>query len=108
MANDITSIHSSRTQQSGTRQSQRLDKADSKESSNTSTSSRVSSDAADKVSLTSTATRLKDIEHRLTSESPMDDNRIKRVKSAISNGEYDVNPDRVAHKMINLEDSLHS
>lgn len=106
MANDITSIHSSRLQQSGSRQSQRLDEADSKGSANT--SSRPSSDGADKVSLTSTAARLKDIEHRLASQTPVDNNRVKQVKSAISNGEYHVDPDRVAHKMINFEDSLHS
>ncbi|HEB55629.1 MAG TPA: flagellar biosynthesis anti-sigma factor FlgM [Gammaproteobacteria bacterium] len=106
MANDITSINSSRLQQSGSRQSQRLDEADSKGSS--SNTSRVSSDGADKVSLTSTAARLKDIEQRLASQTPVDQNRVKQVKSAINNGEYNVDADRVANKMINFENSLHS
>lgn len=105
MANDITSIHSSRLQQSGSRQSQRLDETDSKESNS---ASKISTDSADKVSLTSTAARLKNIEQRLASEAPVDNNRVKQVKSAINNGEYNVDADRVANKMINFENSLHS
>ncbi len=105
MANDITNINSSRTLASGTRQSQRLDNADNK---GTSSTSRTSSDGADKVSLTSTATRLKDIEQRLATQTPVDNNRVNQVKSAINNGEYNVDADRVANKMIDLENSLHS
>ncbi len=105
MANDITNIHSSRLQQSGSRSSQRLDESSSKGNS----ASPISSDGADKVSLTSTAARLKDIEQRLAaSQTPIDDKRVKQVKSAINNGEYNVDADRVANKMINFESSLHS
>jgi len=106
MANDITSIHSSRTQQSGTRQSQRLDGEGNKGTSNV--SSNAGSNSADKVSLTSTAARLKDIEQRLASQTPVDNNRVNQVKSAINNGEYNVDADRVANKMIDFENSLHS
>ncbi len=106
MANDITSIHSSRTQQSGTRQSQRLDDAGNKGASNV--ASNAGSSGADKVSLTSTAARLKDIEQRLASQTSVDNNRVSQVKSAISNGEYNVDADRVANKMIDFENSLHS
>ncbi|NOZ38515.1 MAG: flagellar biosynthesis anti-sigma factor FlgM [Gammaproteobacteria bacterium] len=105
MANDITSIHSSRLQQSGSRSSQRLDETDNKESNS---ARKVSSNGADKVSLTSTAARLKDIEQRLASQAPVDNDRVKQVKSAINNGEYNVDADRVANKMINFENSLHS
>ncbi len=106
MANDITSIHSSRTQQSGTRQSQRLDDAGNKGTSNV--GSNTTSSSADRVSLTSTAARLKDIEQRLASQTPVDNSRVNQVKSAINNGEYNVDADRVANKMIDLENSLHS
>lgn len=104
MANDITSIHSPRLQQSGSRSSQRLDESHKKDSS----TGEIPSDGADKVSLTRTAARLKDIEQRLASQTPVDDKRVKQVKSAINNGEYNVDADRVAHKMINFESSLHS
>lgn len=105
MANDITNINSSRTSASGTRQSQRLDSADNKGTSKT---HKTSPDGADKVSLTNTAARLKDIEQRLASQTPVDNNRVNQVKSAINNGEYNVDADRVANKMIDLESSLHS
>jgi len=103
MANDITNINSSRTTASGTRQSQRLDSADNNGSN---TSSKLSSNTTDKVSLTSTAARLKDIEQRLASQTPIDNNRVNQMKSAINNGEYNVDADRVASKMIDFENSL--
>ncbi len=105
MANDITNINSSRSTASGTRQSQQIDSADNKGAD---TSSRVSANTADKVSLTSTAARLKDIEQRLASQAPVDNNRVNEVKSAINNGEYNVDADRVANKMIDFENSLRS
>jgi len=105
MANDITNINSSRSTASGTRQSQRVDNAENNGSTN---SSRVSTDTADKVSLTSTAARLKDIEQRLASQTSVDNNRVNQVKSAINNGEYNVDADRVANKMIDFENSLRS
>lgn len=105
MANDITNINSSRSTASGTRQSQRVDSADNNGATN---SSRVSADTADKVSLTSTAARLKDIEQRLASQTSVDNNRVNQMKSAINNGEYNVDADRVANKMIDFENSLRS
>ncbi len=104
MANDITNINSSRTLASGTRPSQRLENADDNSAR---TSNNTSSDGADKVSLTSTAARLKDIEQRLANQTPVDNNRINQVKSAINNGEYNVDADRVASKMIDLENAIH-
>ncbi len=104
MANDITNINSSRTSTSGTRQSQRSDSA----SNNSANNSRNVANTADKVSLTSTAARLKDIEQRLASQAPVDNNRVNQVKSAINNGEYNVDADRVANKMIDFESSLRS
>ena len=105
MANDITNINSSRSTASGNRQSQRIDSADNKGTSNT---SQVSTDTADKVSLTSTAARLKDIEQRLASQTSVDNNRVNQMRSAINNGEYNVDADRVANKMIDFESSLRS
>jgi len=104
MANDITSINSSRAQQSGTRQSQRLD--DDSRKSASSINSNTGSSSSDKVSLTSTASRLKDIEQRLSTQTPVDNNRVNQMKSAINNGEYDIDADRVAGKMIDFESSL--
>ena len=106
MANDITRINSSRTQQSDTRQSERM--GNDKSPTSSSKSGGNNNSTSDKVSLTSTAARLKDIEQRLTSHSEIDNARIREVQSAINDGKYDVDADRVADKMINFESGLHS
>ncbi len=102
MANDITGIHSSRTQQSGSKGAQRVssDSAARKDAEN------VSQTGSDKVSLTHTAAKLKDIEKRLAGESPVDSDRVNAMKSAIANGDYRVNAERVADKMIDFESEL--
>ena len=104
MANDITSINSSKAQQTSSRQTQRTSDAGS--SSGSRTESRSASTGVDKVSLTSTAARLKDIEQRLANQSGVDEKRVSAMRSAIDNGHYEVDADRVADKMINFENSL--
>ena len=106
MANDITRINTPRTQQSDSRQSQRV--GDDKNAASTNKSRGDNASMSDKVSLTSTAARLKDIEQRLASHSEMDNARIKEVQMAINDGKYDVDAERVADKMIAFENNLHS
>lgn len=104
MANDITSINSAKSQQSATRSAQRVkDEAD--HSGSTASSGQTSSD---KVSLTSTASRLKDIERSLGNEAPVNTDRVNQVRSAIARGEYNVDASRVADKMMDFETSLHN
>ena len=99
MSNDITGINSQRTQQSGSRSSERVSSQTSTKSSPVSSSG----NGADKVSLTSTAARLKDIERQLAGEPPVDSARVNEMKSAIAKGEYDIDTDRVADKLLNFE-----
>lgn len=101
MANDISGIDSSRTQQAGER-----NVSGAKKESTSSTSSSPTSSGADKISLTDTAARLKALEHQLTKQSEIDDNRVSNVQEAISNGNYKVDPERVADKMISFEASF--
>ncbi len=103
MANDISGINSSRAQQTG----ERSVTSSKKESSDSTkgTSSR-SSAGSDKVSLTNTAERLKALEHQLASQPEVDKGRVSSVQNAISNGEYKVDPERVANKMIDFESSF--
>ncbi len=104
MANDITGIHSARTGQAGDRTTRRLD-GDSGRSQPGSGAGSHSGD--DKVSLTATAARLKDLEQRLATDSPpFDAERVNRMKQAIANGEYRVDAGRVADKMIDFEKSF--
>jgi len=101
MANDITGIGSARTQQSGNRTAQRVDDANKSDSISTSSNS-----GSDKVSLTKTAARLKDIEQKLSDQSPVDSNRVNEMKTALANGNYNVDAEKVANKMMSFEASL--
>jgi len=54
----------------------------------------------------STTARLKELESRLTDKLPIDTQRINDMKNAIANGEYEVDAERIANKMIDFESSL--
>jgi len=101
MANDISGINSSRSQQAGERNI-----SGTKKESSDSTSSSSGSSSADKVSLTDTAARLKALEHQLSNQPEIDSNRVSDVQNAISSGDYKVDPQRVADKMMDFEASF--
>ena len=103
MANDITSLGRSTTQ-SGDRQVQSI-KRDSARSSESSQDS-GSSSSSDKVSLTSTAAKLKALEQQLSSQPDVDMRKVSEVQTAIANGNYDVNPENIADKMMNFEENF--
>jgi len=100
MANDISGINSSRTQQAGERSV-----AGAKKESQGSSSSATSS-SADKVSLTDTAARLKALEHQLSQQPEVDSKRVSSMQDAISNGDYKIDPERIADKMMDFEASF--
>ncbi len=60
----------------------------------------------DKVSLTGTAETLRKLETAIASAPDMNTDRVERVKNAIARGEYAVDNNRVAEKMIALERML--
>ncbi len=60
----------------------------------------------DSVNLTNTASMLKNMEATLSSVPVVDHQRVANIKQAISNGTFNVNPDRVASKMMNLESMI--
>jgi len=60
----------------------------------------------DRVSLTGEARQLQEIEARLTSEPVVDSQRVEAVRSAVENGTFTVNPERIAEKLMSLEDAL--
>ena len=103
MANDITSLGRSTTQ-SGDRQVQSI-KRDSTRSSESSQDS-GSSSSSDKVSLTSTAAKLKALEQQLSTQPDVDMRKVSEVQTAIANGNYDVNPENIADKMMNFEENF--
>lgn len=104
MPNDINSLTNGRTQHSGDRQVQSI-----KRDTSRSSSSRAESDSnasSDKVSLTSTAAKLKELEQKLASQPDVDMRRVSEVQNAIADGKYKVDPEHVADKMMNFEENF--
>jgi negative regulator of flagellin synthesis FlgM len=60
----------------------------------------------DTVSLTGTAQHLRGLEQSLASQPVVDTQRVEATRQAIENGSYQIDPNRIAHKMISLERAL--
>ena len=99
MANDITSINSNRSQMSQNQSASAKSRNEASQGNN----SQNASATADLLTLTDTASRLKNIEQKLSNASSVDSDRIAEVQSAISNGDYNVDSDRIADKMMEFE-----
>jgi len=63
-------------------------------------------DSQGKLVLTELASQLKLLEHELSKQPDVDQNHVNRVRDAIKRGEYQVNPDRVAGKMLGFEEDF--
>jgi len=98
MPNDISGINSGRSQQSGDRQVGSVTR-----DSSSSTQGSRSTGTSDTVSLTDMASRLQSLEQKLATQPDVDQAHVNRVRDAISRGEYRVDPDRVADKMMDFE-----
>lgn len=58
------------------------------------------------VSLTDTAAKLQKIANEVESQPVVDAERVDAIKRSLDNGTYEVNPERVAEKMISFERDL--
>jgi len=65
-----------------------------------------SASSSDKVSLTGEASKLQALERELASKPVVDGQRVDTVRSAVDNGTFEVNPERIAEKMMSLEQAL--
>jgi len=61
----------------------------------------------DKVSLTGTAAWLQQIQASLDQIPVVDSVRVENIRNAVNNGTYEVNPDRVADKILKMEAMLY-
>ena len=59
-----------------------------------------------KAEINSVIGRLKELETRLADDLPIDTQRINDMKNAIANGEYQVDAESIADKMIDFESSF--
>lgn len=62
--------------------------------------------AQDTVSLTDQALSLGSLQQKITDASDTDDNKVANIKAAIERGDYKVNSDRIASKMLAQENAL--
>ena len=60
----------------------------------------------DSVNLTNTASMLKKMQSTLSTVPVVDQQRVQGIRQAILNGTYDVNPSRVADKLMSFEGKL--
>lgn len=60
----------------------------------------------DNVSLSSQARDLKKLEERLDSYPEVDDNRIEQIKSALADGSYKIDAEKLAQKMLDMDESI--
>ncbi len=63
-------------------------------------------DSRDKLVLAELASQLKSLEQDLAKQPDVDQDHVNRVRDAIKRGEYQVNPDRVAGKMLGFEEDF--
>jgi negative regulator of flagellin synthesis FlgM len=61
---------------------------------------------ADRISLTGEARQLHELETRLASQPVVDSQRVEAVRTAVENGTFTINPERIAEKMMSLEEAL--
>ncbi|HHJ15231.1 MAG TPA: flagellar biosynthesis anti-sigma factor FlgM [Gammaproteobacteria bacterium] len=62
--------------------------------------------AADRVSLTGEARQLRELEASLASHPVVDSQRVAAVRSAVEDGSFTIDPQRIADKLISLEEAL--
>ncbi len=57
----------------------------------------------DTVSLTDTAARMRSLENTVATMPVVDSQRVAEIKQAIMDGTYEINPERIAEKMLDME-----
>lgn len=60
----------------------------------------------DQLSLTGEARQLHELENRITSASVVDTKKVDAVRTALENGTFSVNAERIAEKLMSLEQAL--
>jgi negative regulator of flagellin synthesis FlgM len=61
---------------------------------------------ADRIVLTGEARQLQKLEAQLASEPVVHSQRVEAVRSAVENGTFTIDPQRIAEKMMSLEEAL--
>ncbi len=62
--------------------------------------------AGERVELTESAKRMRKLEARLAAQAEIDEKRVAEVKERIAEGRFDLDPRRIANKLIKIEKDL--
>lgn len=65
-----------------------------------------SASSTDKVSLTTTGSALSELSQRVSNSTGVDKAKVDAIRTALKNGSYPFNPDRIAQKMLDMEQWL--
>lgn len=60
----------------------------------------------DSVNLSNQARNLKQLEQKLGDYPEMDDDRIEQIRSALENGTYKIDAEKLAQKMLEMDESI--
>jgi negative regulator of flagellin synthesis FlgM len=66
----------------------------------------ASETADDSVNLTNFGRQVSALESKIDKVSEVDHKRVEAIKQAIASGQYEINPERIAKKMLQLESLL--
>ena len=98
--NNINNLANNRLQNTGNSQGANTKQATS------SPDNRAATVKTDSVSLTNEAQQLQQMQKNLNSASTGNESRVESLKKAVANGEYQVNSEAVAKKMLSFESTL--
>jgi len=70
------------------------------------TESGTGNSASDRVSLTGEARQLRELEASLASQPVVYSQRVAAVRSAVENGSFTIDPQRIAEKLMSFEEAL--
>ncbi|MCM0612219.1 flagellar biosynthesis anti-sigma factor FlgM [Marinobacter sediminum] len=79
---------------------------DAQQASNQQAKTQAQGAREENVSLSSQAKNLKQLEQKLGDYPEMDDDRIAEIRSALENGTYKVDAEKLAQKMLELDGSI--
>ena len=81
-------------------------KPDNSKTGNSTQGSGTATLSPDSINLTESATRIKVLEEQVARLPIVDTKKIEQVQNSINNGTYEVNPERIAEKMIQFEKEI--
>ncbi len=101
MSNEINGLGAPQTPKAGTARQEKAERNGDAQGK-----AADSQAAGDTVTLTDTASRLKSLENTLSDLPSVDSGKVAAFREAIMNGSYQVDPGRVADKLLKFERNL--